>query len=53
MNNNVISAVFDSREEAERVVTELRSAGVSDQSVSIIARDEGRTTSTDGTGTER
>lgn len=50
MNNNVISAVFDSREEAERAVTELRSAGVSDQSVSIIARDEGRTTATDGSG---
>ena len=50
MNNNVISAVFDSREEAERAVSELRSAGVSDQSVSIIARDEGRTTATDGSG---
>jgi uncharacterized membrane protein len=52
MNNNVISAVFDSREEAERAVTELRSAGVSDQSVSIIARDEGHTTATDGTGAD-
>jgi uncharacterized membrane protein len=50
MNNNVISAVFDSREEAERAVSELRSAGASDQNVSIIARDEGRTTATDGTG---
>ena len=52
MRNNVISAVFDSREEAERAVAELRSAGVSDQSVSIIARDEGRTTATDGTGAD-
>jgi hypothetical protein len=50
MSNNVISAVFDSREEAERAVSELRSAGVGDQSVSIIARDEGRTTATDGSG---
>jgi uncharacterized membrane protein len=48
--NNVISAVFDSREEAERAVTELRSAGVSDDNLSIIARDEGRTTATDGSG---
>ena len=50
MENSVISAVFDSREEAERAVSELRSAGVSDQRVSMIAQDEGRTTATDGSG---
>ena len=50
MTNNVISAVFDSREEAERAVTELRSAGVSDSSLSVIARNEGKTTTTDGSG---
>ncbi len=50
MNNNIISAVFDSRAEAERAVSELRSAGVRDESLSIIARHDGETTATDGSG---
>jgi hypothetical protein len=35
------SAVFDSRAEAERAVSELRSAGVPDSSLSVIAQHEG------------
>ena len=35
---HIVSAVFDSHAEAERAVTELRSAGVSDNALSIIAR---------------
>jgi len=38
MSERIASAVFDSREEAERALTELRSAGVSEDSISIIGR---------------
>lgn len=52
MNKNLVSAVFDSRSEAERAVTELRSAGLSDSAISIVARDDGTNTTTDGGGGE-
>jgi uncharacterized membrane protein len=51
MNNNLISAAFDSRMEAERAVTELRSAGVRDDAISIIAQHDGKNTATDASGT--
>ena len=38
MSERIASAVFDSREEAERALTELRSAGVNEDSISIIGR---------------
>src|SRR3954453_20463855 len=38
MSERIASAVFDSREEAERALTELRSAGISETSISIIGR---------------
>lgn len=41
MNNNLISAVFDDRAEAERAATELRSAGVPDSALSVIAKRDG------------
>jgi hypothetical protein len=50
MNQSIISAVFDSQTEAESAVRELRQAGVSDSSLSVIARHEGTTTSSDGGG---
>jgi hypothetical protein len=52
MNGNVISAVFDNRSAAERAIQELRSAGVSDNTISVIGKDEdsGKTTTTDGAG---
>jgi uncharacterized membrane protein len=50
MSERIASAVFDGREEAERAVQELRSAGVSDKAISIIARQEGKTSATDGGG---
>jgi uncharacterized membrane protein len=50
MNQNVISAVFDSRSEAEAAVQELRSAGVDTSSLSVVGRDEERTTVRDGDG---
>jgi hypothetical protein len=36
--DHIISAVFDSHAEAERAVTELRSAGVRESALSVIAR---------------
>jgi uncharacterized membrane protein len=50
MNQNIISAVFDSRSEAEEAVQELRSAGVDTGRLSVVGRDEGRTQVTDGSG---
>lgn len=51
MNQNLVSAVFDSQSEAERAITQLRSAGVSDGALSIVHQDDsGKTTTSDGTG---
>lgn len=36
--NNVVSAVFDNREEARRAVSELRSAGIPEQAISLVGR---------------
>jgi hypothetical protein len=38
MNDRVASAVFDSRDEAERALSELRSAGISESAISIVGR---------------
>jgi uncharacterized membrane protein len=51
MNSNLISAAFDNRMDAERAVTELRSAGVRDDAISIIAQQDGKNTATDAGGT--
>ena len=40
MAERIASAVFDSREEAERALTELRNLGVSDSAVSIVGRSD-------------
>ena len=50
MKQSIASAVFDSRTEAERAVSELRSAGVRDSDISIVAQHDGKNTSTDGAG---
>lgn len=50
MNKSIASAVFDSHDEAQRAVSELRSAGVPDSSLSIIASHGGKTTTTSGDG---
>lgn len=52
MNQNIVSAVFDTRTEAEQAVADLRAAGVGDEAVSIIAQHEGQNTTTDGSGTD-
>jgi hypothetical protein len=50
MNQNLVSAVFDSHSEAERAITELRGAGVSDNALSIVHQQDGRNTTSDGSG---
>lgn len=50
MSQFIASAVFDSETEADRAVRELRDAGVADSALSIIAQQDGRTTTTSGTG---
>lgn len=52
MNANLVSAVFDNQSEAERAVSDLRSAGASDSAISIIAQHDGKNTATDGGGAE-
>ena len=49
-SRNMVSAVFDSEAQAERAVSELRSAGISDSALSIIAQHGRTTTTTSGTG---
>lgn len=50
MNQTLVSAVFDNHSEADRAVSQLRSAGLDDSAVSIIAQHEGKNTTTDGAG---
>ena len=38
MSERIASAVFDSRDEAERALSELRDAGISDSAISIIGQ---------------
>jgi hypothetical protein len=52
MNQNLVSAIFDSRSEAETAVSELRSAGVRDSALSIIAQHDGKNTTSDGSGND-
>lgn len=50
MSHHIASAVFDSHDEAQRAVSELRTAGVSDNDLSVIAHHGGTTTTTTGDG---
>jgi uncharacterized membrane protein len=52
MNDNLVSAVFDSQTEAERAVSDLRANGVEDSAISLIAQTDGKNTTTDGSGAE-
>jgi hypothetical protein len=40
MNDRIASAVFDSRQEAERALSELRAAGISENAISIVGRSD-------------
>ncbi|MGK2908596.1 MAG: hypothetical protein ACSLE1_02135 [Sphingobium sp.] len=46
----VVSAVFDTQAEAEQAISELRSAGVSDSALSVIAQKKGTLTTRDASG---
>lgn len=48
MSDRIVSAVFDSEDEAQRALTELRSAGVNQDAISIIGR-HGEQSSASGT----
>ena len=50
MSHHRATAVFDSHEEAQRAVAELRGAGVSDGDLSLIAQHGRTTTTTSGDG---
>lgn len=50
MHHTLVSAVFDNHSEADRAVSQLRSAGLDDSAISIIAQHEGENTKTDGAG---
>lgn len=50
MNQNIVSAVFDSRTEAEAAIAELQGQGIDNAKMSIIGRDEGGATLADGSG---
>jgi len=51
MTQPVASAVFDSREEAQSAVSELRSRGIADSAISVIGRqDDGKMVDADGAG---
>lgn len=47
---SIISSVFDTRAEADTAVDSLRDAGVASEAISVIAQDDGRTTSVNGAG---
>ncbi len=48
MDRRVVSAVLDSRAEAERAISELRSAGISERAISVVAQQDGKTTTSHG-----
>lgn len=53
MHNDFVSAIFDDYSQAEQAVTQLRSAGVTDRAISIIAREDGHNVEKDGAGEEQ
>jgi len=50
MNQNIISAIFDSRSEAESAIAELRGAGIDSGKLSLIGKDQDGANVTDGSG---
>lgn len=49
-NSGVVSAIFDSNEEAQRAVAALRELGVNDADLSLIAQSKGTMTTREGGG---
>ncbi len=51
-NPNLASAMFDSHAEADAAVRALKAAGADNDHISVVAREDGETTTTDGSGAE-
>lgn len=51
-NPNLSSAIFDTHDAADRAIRDLKAAGASNDNISVIAREDGETTTTDGAGAE-
>lgn len=51
-NPHLSSAVFDTHDAADRAIRDLKAAGASNDNISVVARDDGETTTTDGSGAE-
>ena len=51
-NQNLSSAVFDTHDAADRAIRDLKAAGASNDHISVVAREDGETTHTDGSGAE-
>ena len=51
-NADLAHAIFSSHNEAESAVHDLCSAGAKDDHISIVAKEDGETKTTDGSGTE-
>lgn len=49
-STTVVSAIFDSNDEAQRAVSELRRIGVNDEALSLIAQSKGTMTTREGGG---
>lgn len=52
MNDRIASAVFDTRQEAERALSELRSAGIPQEAISIVGRSDEAGTDATRMGTD-
>ncbi len=51
-NANLASAVFSTHDAADRAIRDLKAAGANNDHISVIAREDGETTTTDGAGAE-
>ncbi|WP_164156455.1 hypothetical protein [Sandarakinorhabdus rubra] len=52
MNGNYVSAVFDTHEDVDQSLSELREAGIKDSAISVMGRTEGDTSTADGAGND-
>lgn len=50
MQSHLASAIFDTRADAERAVADLHAAGVSDNALSVVTRNDGTASATAGDG---
>lgn len=51
-NPNISSAMFDTHDAADRAIRDLKAAGASNDNISVVAKHDGDTTTTDGDGAE-